>query len=993
MDKAEARYRLILEKSPKHADALHLLGMVAFQTGNHAEAEKLIKQAIAVDNTTAFFHLNLGNVLKSLKRNKEAIASFMTALSLQPEMAEAHYNLATELCESGNLEGSVSHFKAALRSNPNLAEAHFNLGVALKQLNRKEEAIESCIRAITIMPDYYDAHYNLGLIYHEMKQYDKAVAQYELAVKGMPRNAHAHYYLGNVYLELEQYDKAEIFFRTAITIRQDFADAQNDLSVTLRKQGRTEEALLCAQRSLEIEPGVAACNNLGIAYREDGKIEQAIEYAERAIVMSSDNAEAHWNLALALLHYGDFSRGWRKYEWRTLKSDSDLRSFPYPRWDGSSLKGKTLFIYSEQGIGDQIMFASLFPDIVREPAYCVVDCDRRLVPLFARSFPGLIVIPAEQRISEEGLPAMDMAMPMGSLPIYLRPDLKSFPQLKSYLVADAEKTMEWRSRFSALGEGMKIGISWRGGKDASVRHLRSTMLAQWSSIFSLQGVHFINLQYGDCVQELTTAQERLGVTIHHWEDADPLKDLDSFAAQIAALDLVISVDNSAVHMAGALGIPTLALLPKGCDWRWMGEFEDSPWYSSVKLVRQTEHNQWSDVFNRAREELLVLMQYGTLDRKSSVRSYRDSRDFMIEARPTVGLLNDTTYWYHWGCTGTSRGIDGEITGRGYAVNKIPISGIQQCTHTPQNIHDFDDPEFFHAFSEANSWIMRELRDADIVVVNGEGSLHGVNSYTLNLLYLIYASKVHLRKQVQIINHSCYPDDSLEVRDQSAWKLYKKVYKAIDFVAIREPLSHGLLTREGVSAALSFDCLPLYIRKTYDRADVPADGSIVIAGSVILNDNYLPSFVKYLRIMHGRGHSIKVLTGANMRPARDDKLFVQGLTGACPDAWSLIQADSLDAWLDTIAGASVLVSGRFHHTIAAAMLGTPCILLGSNTPKNVALAQILGIAPPLLWDDSGIEDKLVAGTEDVLNRPDHFTITGDIRNTLCQLAEQNFMGLQ
>ena len=604
---AERLYRSILEKRPNDADALHLLGVICHQIGNLAEAETLIKRAIAVDNKAALFHVNLGNVLKQRGKQDEAMASFRKALSLQPDLAEAHYNLANELYANNDVEKAVTHYTKALRTNPQMAEAHYNLGIALQTQDRIEEAISSYSRAVAIRPDHHNAHYNLGILFQEMERYKDAAMHYDRALKYDPGNANAHYYRGNAYLELDRYDTAEASFRSAIALRPDFADAHNDLSVALRKQGRTEDALASARRSLEITPGFAAYNNLGITYREDGRIAEAIENAKRAIALKPDSPDVQWNLALALLHHGELAPGWQRYECRALKTDSSLRVFPYPRWAGSPLKDKTLFIFAEQGIGDQIMFASLFPDIMRrEPKHCIADCDPRLVPLFARSFPGVAVIPAARETLVDRLPAIDLAIPMGSLPMHLRPDLISFPQQRSFLVPDAEKVALWSSRFNRLGTGLKIGISWRGGKDASVRNLRSTTLAQWSRLFTVPGLQFVNLQYGDCAQELLTAKKDLGVTIHDWDDADPLKDLDGFAAQIAALDLVISVDNATVHMAGALGIPAWVLLPRGCDWRWMKDFEDSPWYSSVRLFRQQAHGMWGEVFEPVAESLRTM---------------------------------------------------------------------------------------------------------------------------------------------------------------------------------------------------------------------------------------------------------------------------------------------------------------------------------------------------------------------------------------------------
>jgi hypothetical protein len=300
----------------------------------------------------------------------------------------------------------------------------------------------------------------------------------------------------------------------------------------------------------------------------------------------------------------------KEYEWR-LRTDnflSEQRNFSEPGWDGSSLQGKTLFIYAEQGVGDEIMFASCFPDIINKVGLCIIECDKRLIPIFSRSFPKAV-------FSERGkntvayssqLSQIDIVLPLGSLPKFLRTDFNAFPQ-EGYLIPDADKVRDWRNRLETLREGFSIGISWRGSTKPSVSRKRSIMLEQWAALFSLSGVNLINLQYGDCEDELKEIKEKLGITIHDWEDADPLKDLDNFAAQIAALDLIISVDNATVHMAGALGVPVWTLLPFVPDWRWMLNREDSLWYTTMRLFRQPSPGDWESVIAKVKDELLKLL--------------------------------------------------------------------------------------------------------------------------------------------------------------------------------------------------------------------------------------------------------------------------------------------------------------------------------------------------------------------------------------------------
>jgi len=253
------------------------------------------------------------------------------------------------------------------------------------------------------------------------------------------------------------------------------------------------------------------------------------------------------------------------------------------------------------------MFASCFQEVVEQAEVCTIECDKRLTPIFSRSFPGAVFIEREKKPDAHSshIPHTDVVIPIGSLPGIFRPDFDAFPQ-KSYLIPDPEKVRTWLDRLKTLGEGLSIGISWRGGAKQEVIRKRSILLEQWDKLFSLSGVHFINLQYGDCAHELKEAKEKLGVTIYDWEDADPLKDLDNFAAEIAALDLIVSVDNSTVHMAGALGKPVWVLLPYVPEWRWMLNREDSIWYPSMRLFRQPSHGVWESVIARVKGELLAL---------------------------------------------------------------------------------------------------------------------------------------------------------------------------------------------------------------------------------------------------------------------------------------------------------------------------------------------------------------------------------------------------
>jgi len=514
--------------------------------------------------------------------------------------------IAAEYHKQGDLQQAEIIYKEILTFEPRNFRVLNYLGNVLEVQHKYDEAIASYQKAVDIEPTFAGSYYHLGGVFEITDQLDNAMTYYEKAIQCDPNFSGSYNNLGNVYRKLDMLDKAIPCFKKAVELNPDFWGSYYNLGEVLQDIGQVDEAISCFQKALQLNPNhIASYNNLGLAFSEKVQSNDAMLCYHRAIQLSPDYAEPHFNKASLLLLLGDFGEGWREYEWRWKRKDAKERYFPQPPWDGSSLEGKTLLVYGEQGVGDEVMFASCLPELIAQAGLCIVECDVRLGSLFSRSFPGARLI---ERIQEgEGypsdLPPADYSMPMGSVAGFLRPDLDSFPHQESYLVSDARGMEKWRRRFQELGDGLKIGISWRGGAKLGVRRQRSIVLEQWAELFSLHGVHFINLQYGDCAGELKEVKEKMGLIIHDWEDSDPLKDLDNFAAQISALDLVVSVDNATVHMAGALGKPVWTLLPFLPDWRWMLNRDDSPWYPTMRLFRQTSPGNWKSVIERVAEEL------------------------------------------------------------------------------------------------------------------------------------------------------------------------------------------------------------------------------------------------------------------------------------------------------------------------------------------------------------------------------------------------------
>jgi hypothetical protein len=319
-----------------------------------------------------------------------------------------------------------------------------------------------------------------------------------------------------------------------------------------------------------------------------GRVDEALRQHRRAKELQPDYAEACFSESLAQLSQGDFGYGWENYEarWRT-KEQTTMREYAQPFWTGETLKAGRLLIWGEQGLGDEVMFAGLLPEVMRSGNRCVLDCDRRLAPLLTRSFPGLEVLSDEPELGE-----IAAHLPMGSLPKLFRTSHGSFAATTSrYLAADPGK----RERFRAgYGDGRRLGgLAWHT-KNRKTGRARSIDLALFEPLWARSDIRWVSLQYGDhkaLEDQVATAQAAVLVD----RSVDQLSDVDGFAAQIAAMDMVVTIDNSTAHLAGALGVPVWLLLPFAPDWRWLQGCDSSPWYPSMRVFRQRERGDWRSV--------------------------------------------------------------------------------------------------------------------------------------------------------------------------------------------------------------------------------------------------------------------------------------------------------------------------------------------------------------------------------------------------------------
>jgi polysaccharide pyruvyl transferase WcaK-like protein len=363
------------------------------------------------------------------------------------------------------------------------------------------------------------------------------------------------------------------------------------------------------------------------------------------------------------------------------------------------------------------------------------------------------------------------------------------------------------------------------------------------------------------------------------------------------------------------------------------------------------------------------------------------------ARGTALLVNDTRAWYHFGCSCTSLALHAELRKRWTQVRSLPIHVLNAIVEVPRTFDDFDDAEFFARFAAAYPSVVAEIEQADIVVVNGEGTLHNVGPQALALLYVIYAAKTRLGKRVHLVNHSCFPDDTDRAGEGPAFDLYAKVYRTLDFVAVRETSSASLLGALGIAVTQSFDCLPLFVAANFARRSHAENRTVVIAGSVAWGGaDVLPALGALVRGVARDGYAPRVLVGAAAHLAHDDVLFVEGLRREAGDAFGVRYATSELEWLDALSDARLVVSGRFHHSIAAAFVGTPFLVMESNTPKITAVVRMLENDAFVSVAEPDLAAALEGRSRRLLAEPGSGLVAGAVQDRLRELSLANFAGL-
>lgn len=578
--------RGILTRQPGHRDAANLLAVLCCRAGRLDEGIDLALGVLRAHPEDVQALETLGDALHMLEHFDGAAEAFRRACVLAPSTADLWMRQALALVAAGRQDEAVRVLREAIRLGSGV-RAWRLLAAALRALERWPEAAEAYGRLVGLEPAVAETHYFHAYALNRMGDGDAAIGALRRVIALMPSHVKSRVFLAALLLAAGSVEAAETESRAALATAPEDADALTGLGTVLTAKGDFAAAIECHERALAVAPDrIEAEINLGLTLRAANRHAEAVATMEAAVAQAPDNPRAAFNLCLQRLTVGDYARGWAEYAWRWRAEGWEIPQSALPPWDGIARPHERVLFCAEQGVGDEVMFAGLLPRLLRKGVACALSADPRLMPLFARSFPGVPVI---SRGDLAAAPADAAAwLACGDLPLMLRPDLDADAWVAPYLVADAARVSALRERY-ADGRPM-IGIAWRSTnrRSGAKRSLPPDLLRRL--IAATPGVRWVSLQHGGVAEDFAGLRVDPGI--------DPIADLDGFAAQVAAMDAVACIDSSTAHVAGALGVPTWMLLPTDADWRWGTADRPTPWYDAMAQIRQDRPGDWCGVVDR-----------------------------------------------------------------------------------------------------------------------------------------------------------------------------------------------------------------------------------------------------------------------------------------------------------------------------------------------------------------------------------------------------------
>lgn len=590
LDAAANAFTRALQLDPQFAMSYRNLGILLLDAGIYDQSLEALIMAIKLNpqDAVAFYHLGL--IKKRQGNDAEAIDAYSMAVAIKPDYAEAHINLGKIAIDRGRIELGEKACRRAIEIDPTIAQAYVNLGMVLREQKRLEEALEAGRKGVELCPSDGPAQSNLGNVYMDLKRYQEALSCFRKAMEFQPSFATSYFNYGNALRLLHVLDKADAYYRKAIELDP--------------MRGETH-------------------HNLGLVFQEKGEHETAREKFREAIKLTPNHLGLQFSLGLNLWKNGHFEESWSYLE-SGLAGElrKPNRRFRAPRWQGEDISDKRILVWREQGVGDEIGYGRRFQHIIDTAGETLFEVDKRLLPIFERSFPGGRFLPEklnakndmEREDCDVQLPAMNLfeRFPFVREEIdcvkYPEDDIEAAfvcrdraAQVEGYLKPDPERVAGFAQRMAELPEGLRIGVSWRSQYSHRDRDIHYTKLEMWEPILRLPGAVFVNIQYDQREEEIAAVEQEFGVKIHRWNDIDLKDDLEAAFALSSHLDLAITASTSPGRILAALGKESWVMTAGGSQPNQPVKGE----YGSPNRMIWKRHwkEDWSATINRVARTL------------------------------------------------------------------------------------------------------------------------------------------------------------------------------------------------------------------------------------------------------------------------------------------------------------------------------------------------------------------------------------------------------
>ena len=591
---------------PNHAFGWKALAIALKQNGKVSESLNASIKVIEINSKDPEAYFNLGNTYKLLNKSDQAEINYKKAIKLNPNNNTFYNNLALLFHESKKYEEAKINYEKAIKLNPQFFEAYNNLGVTLKDLNKLKESINAYKKAISLNENFADAYNNLGIAFKQQGKFEEAELNYKKAIEINSSYSEAYSNLGILLREKGELEKSKENYIKAIELKSDYAEAHYNLGITYRELGELKNSEDSYNLAIKFNTNYPeAYNNLGVTLRELGRLDESENAYKKAIELKSDYADAYNNLSFTLLLKNNFEEAFKYSEWRFKTNQNTGTKFKTkkPLWNGEN--NKSVLVWKEQGIGDELLYSSILPELEAKSKKIIVHCDKRLIPLFKRSFPkGIIYESKKENINENDY---DYHIPIASLPGFFRNNLKSYLNSSNgYLVSDNIKTSIFKKKLKKNNDIKLIGISWNTKSKIQMSSFRNIKLNDLVTKLNQKNIKFINLQYGNVTDEISNLKKETGIEIDEIPELDKKNEIDDLSSLISACDLIVSIDNFTVHLAGSLGVETKILLPLTMDARWGLNGRKSYLYDSVTLYRQKNLGNWDEILEELKNDICSL---------------------------------------------------------------------------------------------------------------------------------------------------------------------------------------------------------------------------------------------------------------------------------------------------------------------------------------------------------------------------------------------------